>query len=318
MTNALYLVLCCVFFALQFVFTKLYERGAKPGLAGSLWSQIVTSLAALLFLAVQTGFSFTVRPASLFYAFLFAFFTIINVTFTLLAMGCGDISAVGIWCLAGGMILPYLYGILFRSESSGVLRTIGMLLILVSMIPALAKKKEKGERSDRWRFFWYCAVVFLSNGFILVAMRMHQDLPDPVPESSFMFETAVVRLILSLVLIAVIAVWQRSKGEKNVLAGLFWEVGKTRPMTGRAIALLALFSALIALANTLGNLFSLRCMIGGMEATVQFPLQNEVVIVLTTLFGLAFFREKIGWGKILSLILSAAGIVAIAFSTVVH
>ncbi len=71
--------------------------------------------------------------------------------------------------------------------------------------------------------------------------------------------------------------------------------------------MLIAFASATAVCNTIGNLFSLRCMLT-MDASIQFPILSAVVIILTALFGRIFFGEKITRGSAVSLLMSAASI----------
>ena len=79
-------------------------------------------------------------------------------------------------------------------------------------------------------------------------------------------------------------------------------------MTGKLFLVLILAAAAGAVCNTVGNLFSLRCMVT-MDASLQFPIQNVSIILLTAVFGWLFFKEKLGRNSIIGLLMSVVGIV---------
>ena len=115
-----------------------------------------------------------------------------------------------------------------------------------------------------------------------------------------------MRIAIILVLMIGMASVKTAKGDKKAFADAFWNVSRTK-MTGALFALLVVISGTYAVCNTLGNIFSLRCMVT-MDASIQFPLLSAVVIVLTAVFGRVFFGEKFTTGSVLGLIMSAAGI----------
>ena len=78
-------------------------------------------------------------------------------------------------------------------------------------------------------------------------------------------------------------------------------------MTGILFVILLVFAGAYAVCNTLGNIFSLRCLLT-MDASLQFPILSAVVIVLTALFGRIFFGEKITRNTWISLAMSVLGI----------
>ena len=78
-------------------------------------------------------------------------------------------------------------------------------------------------------------------------------------------------------------------------------------MTAKIFILLIIFAGLYSVCNTLGNIFSLKCMVT-MDASIQFPILSAVVIILGAVFGRVFFKEKITKDVAISLILSSIGI----------
>ncbi len=302
----LLLLVSCVFFAMQFVTTKLFEQRTAGGLSVCLWNQIVFSIAAALFLFLQSGFCWEMNPTSFLYATAFSVFYIINTVTTILAMSRGKVLVVSTYCLAGGMILPFLYGILFLHEQPGVFQCIGMAVLCASLIPAIMGKSEEKQSGSRLGFFVLCLVVFATNGLLYIALKCHQILPTAVPENSFMLATVFIRLALALLILAVLAAVKRRNGEKEILRRTFWEIGR-KPMTGKLFLVLILAAAAGAVCNTVGNLFSLRCMVT-MDASLQLPIQNVSIILLTAVFGWLFFKEKLGRNSIIGLLMSVVGI----------
>ncbi|MBO4933060.1 MAG: hypothetical protein J6I42_12845, partial [Clostridia bacterium] len=122
----------------------------------------------------------------------------------------------------------------------------------------------------------------------------------------FMFLSAGIRFSAGLAIILALASVKRMRGEKEAYRNAFWNIARV-PMTGTLFVLLFAVAGAFSVCNTLGNLFSLRCMVT-MDASIQFPILSAVVIVLTALFGRMFFGEKITKGSAVSLIMSVAGI----------
>ena len=135
---------------------------------------------------------------------------------------------------------------------------------------------------------------------------MHQISPFAVSEDNFIMTASLVRLVLSLVIMVVLSFVSYSKGDKKAFKNTFWEIG-TKKMTIALFALLVLFAGTYSICNTLGNIFSLKCMLT-MDASIQFPILSAVVIILGAVFGRVFFKEKITKDVAISLILSCVGI----------
>ena len=304
----IFLFIACTFFALQFIFQKLFEERTVGGFTVCLWNLLVSCLAGMAFLLIKSIGVFTepVTGAAFLYALLCSASGIFCSVATLSAMGCGKVGTVGTYCLAGGMIVPFLYGILALNEKAGLFKWLGILVLCASLIPSVIGKDEKNGGKVNVRFVVYVSIVFLTNGLVSVFSKMHQISPAAMSEDGFLMLGSVIRLAAVLVIMIAMAAVKKAKGTASAYKDTFWNIAK-KPMNGRLFVLLIAFAAALAVCNTIGNLFSLRCMLT-MDASIQFPILSAVVIILTALFGRLFFGEKITKGSAVSLILSAAGI----------
>lgn len=309
----------CAFFALQFVFQKRFEQGAKTGGAVCLWNILVTGTVAVLFLLVKSGLPDGMNPTAFGIAALYAASGLLCSIATISAMNAGPVSGIGVWCLAGGMILPFLYGVFLLDESANVWKWVGIGVLTLSLVPAVwkprasreGKTEPRGERAG-FRYVLWCAVIFLTNGFVSIFSKMHQISPSAVGEDAFVMTGAILRCGAALLMLLVSALIAGRRGEKRPLYAAFWDVGRGGT-TGKLFALLLGCCAAYSVMNTLGNLLSLRCM-NTLDASVQFPLLSAAVTILTALFGALFFRERLRGATVFSLILNAAGAALIALS----
>ena len=296
----------CAFFALQFVFQKLFETRARSGFAVCLWNILVSGAVAVLFLLLKSGLPSAMRPEAAGIAALYAAAGLVCSVASISAMNCGPVSGVGIYCLAGGMILPFLYGVFALGEGADLLKCLGMGVLTLSLVPAVTGggAEKKAGTSGGVRYVLWCAVIFLTNGLVSIFSKMHQISPYAADEDSFVMAGSLIRCGAALLLLLVSAAARKRSGEGGLRAA-FCEIGR-EPMTGRRFGLLMAFAAAYSVMNTLGNLLSLRCM-NRMDASVQFPLLSAAVTVLTALFGAAFFRERIRAATWLSLALTVLG-----------
>ena len=295
----------CAFFALQFVFQKLFERRAREGMATCLWNIFVSGTVAILFLLAKSGLPDEMNPTAFTIAALYAAAGFLCSIATISAMNCGPVSGIGVWCLAGGMILPFLYGVFSLGEPALPAKWIGMGILTLSLLPAVVTKTGEGEKKAGVRYALWCAVIFLTNGFVSIFSKMHQISPSAVDEDSFVLTGALLRCAAALVMIFVFASLARKRGEEKPLRSAFFGIGR-EGTTRKLFLLLVVCAAAYSVMNTLGNLLSLRCM-HFMDASVQFPLLSATVTVLTALFGALFFREKLSGMTLFSLFLTVVG-----------
>ena len=301
----LYLLIACIFFSLQFIFTKFFESRTKGGFSISIYNGAISCVVATLFLLVKSGLPTDMNMGAFVIALLYSLSGIVCGITTFMAMTYGKVSAVTTFCLAGGMVVPFFYGI-YLNENPGVFKWIGILVLMISLIPTLLKKEEKSGKDNKVLYIICIILVFLTNGLVSIFSKMHQISPFAVSEDNFIMTASLVRLVLSLVIMVVLSFVSYSKGDKKAFKNTFWEIG-TKKMTIALFALLVLFAGTYSICNTLGNIFSLKCMLT-MDASIQFPILSAVVIILGAVFGRVFFKEKITKDVAISLILSCVGI----------
>ncbi len=298
----IYLFIACAFFAMQFIFQKLFEKRTKGGLSVCLWNALVCTLVTMAVLAVRSGLPAQSNGYVILIAALYSASGLICTIASITAMSRGNVASLGTFCLAGGMILPFLYGIFALNEEAGLFKWLGILVLLLSLIPSVMAKQSKMDA----RFAFYASVVFLTNGLVSIFSAMHQKSPQAIDGDGFLFIAALIRLAACVFIILAIAAFRKGKGESAVLKNAFWDIGREK-MTGILFLILIVFAGSYAVCNTLGNVFSLRCLLT-MDASLQFPILSAVVIVLTALFGRIFFGEKITRNTWISLIMSVFGI----------
>jgi len=242
-----YLFIACVFFALQFIFQKLFEKRTVGGFNVNLWNQVVGCIVGGAFLLAKTAGAFSgVTASGIICGLLYSASGITCSVATIAAKGCGNVGTIGAYCLAGGMIVPFFYGIAALGEEAGLFKWLGIIVLCLSLIPSVAGKKGKGSM----KFVIYALTVFFANGFVSVFSKMHQIAPDAMDENSFLLFTEVVRLAAVLAIMVGLAAFKRVKGDKKAFADAFWNVSR-KPMTLKIFALLEIFAGTFSVCNTL-------------------------------------------------------------------
>ncbi|MBQ8510224.1 MAG: EamA family transporter [Clostridia bacterium] len=309
----LLLLIACTFFSLQFIFQKLFKSRTIGGLTVCFWNLTICSAVSIMFLLIKSGLPREFNLTAFLWIVLYSASGIVCSLASITAMGCGKVSTVSTYCLIGGVIIPFLFGIGVLGESAGVMKWLAIVVLCLSLLPSFLKKETNGiAETNKPKFALCCILVFLTNGLVSVFSKLHQISPGAIDEDSFILIGAMLRCAAALLILTAFALLRRSKGEKGAFRAVFWEIG-TRPMTPKQFILLILFAGTYAVCNTLGNLFSLRCMVT-MDASIQFPLISGVTIILSAVLGRVCFREKISRDTWVSLILSMAGIVLFMFS----
>lgn len=316
----LYLSLACLLFSVQFIFSKAFQTRSAGGYAVGIWRSVVVSLAMLCYLIPMTGLPFSVTPTAWGYSIVYTLINFLGTAVLVPALKLGSLSITTTYCLLGGMILPFLYGILFLHEALTVTKCVGIALLTLSLLPALLHREDDGEQQAAAQstflrkhllFHGLCIIIFLTNGMGSCIAKAHQISPDAIDTNCFLALTTIQNALLSLLILTAIAIFWRAHGRKDAFRGAFWEIGLEK-MSGKLMLILVLCCAAYSACNGVGNLFSFQCA-KTMDSSIQFPIISAAVIVLTAFFGRIFFKEKIHRSDWIRLILSMAGILVFMF-----
>lgn len=222
----LYLLIACLFFSVQFLFQKNFQKNTRGGFAVSLWNQFAVYLCMALYLAVKTR-SFAVNGTALLYSVLYAVSGLSCSIASLFAMRYGKVSAVSGFCLAGGMVLPFFYGIFWLGESVTALKIAGILVLCASLIPSLCEKDPSGKarsRSDFIKYTLLSLVVFCGNGFVSIFSKAHQISPNAIGTDEFVLLNAVVCLTITGVGMLILTAVTGARGDKKPFRTVFYEL----------------------------------------------------------------------------------------------
>lgn len=313
----IYLACACGFFSIQFVFMKMYQNRTDGTLHAAMWAALLSALSMLVIFfpanLIGSGHLLAVVPSAWMWGTIYAVCGVVCGACTILAMKHGSVAAVTVYTLLGGMVLPFLYGVLALGEQPSLWRYVGTAILIVSILPPLFMNGKTGtgeQRSVRSRItFAVCvALIFLTNGGVSVittASQRDEAMKAAMNETDFLLVTAILRAVMALVLIVVLSLKQRRS------------LRPTDTRTGKpaALAIIALLIGIILVYsafNGIGNFFNLACA-KTMDASLQFPIISAACIVLSAVWALIFFREKPSKGDLISIALSIVGIALYMF-----
>ena len=278
----LIIILAVVCFAAQFAFTKVYEGCVKQTVVTSLVMLVLTGvLGALLYLAIGK-FRVDVSLISVFLALAFAVVMIPYYIISIKVLSLGSLAVYSMFMMLGGMLLPFLYGIIFLSEEITWGKIVGcMLLTGFIILQALSQKTpEGGEKGNKYLFFILCLCIFVINGMTGVIAKAHQIQPKGVDEVSFTVLSCTFTAGLSGILLLIITLCKRKERFAEIKTVMNW-----KPL---------LFILLLGAAMHTGNFLILKAA-ANVPASVQFPLVSGGTILLSALASALIFKEKLSW-----------------------
>lgn len=160
-----------------------------------------------------------------------------------------------------GLLVPILLSVLFFHELPTWLQIIGFCLALVAIVLINAKNQEDGSR-----FRWELLLLLLMGGGADAMSKVFEVLGPAALANQFLFYIFAVALVLCLALVI-------CKKERPGLREL-------------------LFGAAIGIPNFFSSKFLLRSL-ADLPAVVVYPSFSIGTMLITTLAGVFFFKERL-------------------------
>ena len=254
-------------FALQDVYRN--QRGSSFGV--SMEATCIGAFSGLIVLMIINGFSFEFTG----FTFLMAFLTAVNgmafIFCSFKSLDYINLSLFSLFAMLGGMLLPFLQGIVFYNEGITVAKIVCVLFVCAALLCTV----EKGEKTRGTLFY---VGIFLFNGMsgVLSKLFTESDLPKTSVAGYNMWIACITVLLSGAVwgvyLLAnkgaVTAVKSVERAKRGVPCAVSYGIG-------------ALNGAINKVANFL-LVFSLVYV----DASVQYPLVTGGTMIVSTLLCL--------------------------------
>ena len=281
MKDYLLLILSALILAADFSVNKLYQKKAGTGLGSGLKFNIILGLFTALLFAAFNGFKLEFSPFSIIMAFAMALLgTAYNIT-GFKIMSQGNISLYTFFLMTGGMVVPYIWGLIFLNERFSILHTAGLLVIAAAIFVI-----NSGAQKMKAKQFVMCLAVFFLNGFVSVVSKEHQINAAAVSSTAFVALTGIARSIVSSAAFICTKSYKESSGIK---------LSSALPIV--------LVSAVFSGTSYLFQLFGAK----NLPATVLYPIVTGGSIFFTALAGWLIFKEKITLKTALGILLCFMG-----------
>lgn len=271
-----------ILFGITFFFNDRYQKESGSGMGATFIFSLVNSLAGLFCLLVTSGFRLDFTPFTLVMAVLTAMNAIGYTFCSLKAFEHINLSLYSIFAMLGGMLLPFVVGIVFYDESL----TVGKGIALILIAAALAFTVKRGEKKNGTIYY---VGVFVLNGMSGVLAKIFQSAPyEKTDAASYSIWSALVCAVISaFVLLAI---------RKSV-----------KKPSAKAIALSSGFGAINKIAN-----YMLLIALAVLPASVQYPFVTGGTMIVSTAIAL-ISRQKPSWKELVSVGLSFVGVLILVF-----
>lgn len=276
------IVVAVVMFGACFACNDIYQKVRGNTVKVSIQFSALSAFAGLVVLLIVNKFKIEYTH----YTLLMAFFQyLINVGFTFCSfksLGVINLSLYSLFSMLGGMVLPFLQGILFYGEQMTVAKAICLVFIVVALLLTV----ERGEKS---KGYIYYAGIFTLNGMAGVISKLFVESKYPKTSSAgFSILSCIVTVAISLIVLV-----------------LFFRKQETPKETVKSLGAVLFNGATNRIAN-----YVLLIALMHVEASVQYPMVTGGVMIVST--AISFFgKNKPSIKEILSVALAFIGMLAL-------
>lgn len=273
-----------IMFGIQFFFNDKYQKEAGSGTAATFLFTFLSSLAGLFCLLVINKFNISYTPFTLIMSFLASLNILLYNYCSLKAFEHINLSLYSLFAMLGGMVLPFITGILFYGEPLTIGNTICLVLITIALALTVGKGSAKSKKATI-----YYAGVFVLNGMAGVISKAYQSADyTKCNEAVYSIWAAIFGVLTAGIILLAL----RKKLPKISPKALFYTTGYG------AINKIANFLLLIALAV--------------LPASVQYPFVTGGVMIVSTAISI-ITKQKPSKKELISVLLSFIGILALVF-----
>ena len=275
-----YLLLGICGLTTQNVSRKIYSR---RGGGGTFIFSAISCLSACLFFLISSGFELHFTAELIPYILLFAVSYGSAVVFSFLSIKTGPLSVTSL-ISSYSLVIPTLYGLVVFHEQVGVWFYVGVALLALSLLFINMKKGTGGVKITlSWAIF--VILAFAGNGMCSTVQAVQQRDFVGQYKSELMISSLLV--VSAVLLILAFTVERREIGRSIKRCGYMIVCGAANGATNLMVMLL----------------------VGMMNASLMYPLLSAGNILLTTVFSVLVFKEKLTKLQTVGLVLGIASVV---------
>lgn len=286
----IYLVLSIFISSSLFVIFKLFEVYKINVLQAIVTNYLVAFFIGYSLSEVKLNLS-EIPNQSWFFGALFLGLLFISV-FNVMALTAQK-NGLSVASVAGKMsvVIPILFGVFVYKENLGVVKIIGIVLALIAVYLTSTKGKTKSVQK---RYLLYPVLLFLGSGVIDTSIKYIET--NYVKDGFVPIFSATIFIfafLFGILLVVFKKFTANSKLEwKNVIGGIA-----------------------LGIPNYFSIDFLLRALkTEGLESSTLFTINNVSIVLLTTLFGLLIFKEKLLPKNWIGIVMAVISIILVALA----
>ena len=260
------IVLSVIMFGANFALNDMYGKERPGGIKASLEFSLIGSIAGAVILVIINGLSLNVTPFATIMGVINAINGFAFTFFTFKALKVANLSLYSLFSMLGGMLLPFLQGIIFYNEEI----TVAKIICLVLILAALAMTVERGS-TDKRAIIYY-ALIFILNGMSGVLSKIFASSPTEwrttasgaVAESGdYSLSTVIATIVISGILLLI----------------FFKDSCEGGAHTSKSI----IIGAACGSVNKVANWILVFALAHGIDSSVQYPMVTGGVMIVSTM-----------------------------------
>ena len=281
------ILLADILLALDSVCSKKYQQWRGISSKAAYFFITITALLGGIIFFVINNFKLQITPFSLVICVIMNSLVIIYTLLGRFIIKYGTLAVYSLFLMTGGMVVPYIWGLLFLKENFSILKTIGLILIVLSVLFSNNMKQK-----SNFKFIILCFAVFFLNGFVSVTSKIHQIEKDYPTVSTTDF--VIIGSVFKFLVMGILFLIQLKKNEPTF--------DNSKVHIGKVLLLLLI-------STILANASSYLLLQGAKEipATVLYPLNTGGTIICTAISGVLIYKEKLTKNIIISIAICFIG-----------
>ncbi len=255
------------------------------GMVNLFKNNIITAIISVIVFTVQgVEFSFFKNPLAMLLGVFYGVFIMLSQIFLIKAV---EYSAAGVCSLiySMGFIIPILFSVIILNETLDALKIIGLFLIVVSFILVTHVKSKNTQK------LYFAFLAMLSSGFVGIIQKLISYVPQKFEINEYLTVAFSVMLICSA--IGFFSIKKNNKKHENSKEFLITS---------------ALMGVCVAFPNFINTFLA-----GKMSGVLFFTCVNGGTIILSCVFSLILFKEKLKSIQIVGVILGVLAILLLVF-----
>lgn len=267
------LIIAALLFSAQFMVVKAYEKDTPKTVNSAARFSAFSGFFTFLIFFTVNGFHVSFSWFSIALALCMALISIFINFLGVKILSMGDIAVYSLFMMLGGMILPFLAGIIFLGEPITVWNVIGVVLLIGALVLPVFDTKKKSKKCTKL-FYVLCVLLFILNGVSSIITKLHQVDVRGVPTSDFVVLIYGMQCIFS----TVVSIATGRLTHKN---GAWQKINLRTVICG----------LLFAIVSGTAYYLQLRSAIY-VNATALFPIISGGTLVFSAILGAVIYKEK--------------------------